>query len=185
MKDLEIVDLLWIRDERALEQIREQYRAYLHRVAYQIVGDDWDCEEILNDTYLALWNSIPPHRPQNFATYAAKITRRLAIKQYRKRTAQKRVASEYALSLEELRETIGDVIAAPEEDPEALGRHISDFLRKRSERERNAFIFRYFYSDSIPAIASRLGLGESSVYKMLTALRRDLRVYLSKEGYDV
>ena len=187
MKDAKIVALLFERDERALILTRERYRAYLYKVAYQILADDADCEEILNDTYLALWNTIPPSKPQNLATYAAKITRRLAIKRYHKQTAQKRVGSEYALSLEELLETTGDVIAAPEEEQDAreLGRLISDFLRTRSERERNAFIFRYFYSDPISDIASRLDLGESSVYKMLTSLRKDLRVYLSKEGYYV
>ena len=185
MKDAEIVTLLWDRNERALDAVQEQYRSYLTVVALQHTGDELDCQEILNDTYLALWNSIPPHKPQNLRAFAAKIVRRLAIKRYEMRTAQKRVASEYAISLEELRETLGDTVAAPEDEARELGEVISSFLHGRTERERNAFIHRYFYADPIAAIAKNAGVSESAVYKMLTVLRRDLKAYLKEEGYFV
>ncbi len=184
MKDALLVDLFWQRDETAVETTQKHYRAYLHKVAYQILGDELDCEEIVNDVYLALWNSIPPHRPENLRAYAAKITRRLAIKRYEQKKAQKRVASEYAVSLEELREVGGDV-AAPEEHPEELGRCISAFLRERSPKERRIFLRRYYYADPVEQIARGEGVSASAVYKALGTLREALRTYLIKEGYSL
>lgn len=186
MTDHSIVELFWQRKEEALSHTQRIYHGYLHTVAYRILANDQDSEEILNDTYLALWNSIPPQRPQNLRTYAAKITRRLAIKRFEKKKAQKRITSEYALSLEELRETVGDTIAAPEEDrAEELGRSINTFLHKLPKRERVIFVCRYFYIDPIPKIASDLNLSESNVYKILAKLRRELKEYLRGEGYNI
>ena len=50
LSDQEIVDLYWNREEKAIVETDKKYRTYLHRIAYNIVHDDLDCEECLNDT---------------------------------------------------------------------------------------------------------------------------------------
>jgi DNA-directed RNA polymerase specialized sigma24 family protein len=36
----------------------------LRSLAWNVLGNREDVEECLNDTYLAVWNSIPPERPK-------------------------------------------------------------------------------------------------------------------------
>lgn len=75
MKDAEIVDLYWERNEAAIHQTQQKYGAYLSKVAYNILSDFEDSEECVNDTYLKAWNSMPTHRPSVLSTYLGKIAR--------------------------------------------------------------------------------------------------------------
>ena len=75
MKDAEIVDLYWERNETAIQQTQQKYGAYLSKVAFNILSDFEDSKECVNDTYLKAWNSMPPHKPSVLATDLGKITR--------------------------------------------------------------------------------------------------------------
>lgn len=63
MTDEMIVELYWQRDERAIKETELAYGGYIRYVAYAILRDENDAEEITNDTYLKAWNSIPPPAP--------------------------------------------------------------------------------------------------------------------------
>ena len=85
MKDLDIVNLYWDRNEDAIHQTQMKYGAYLAKVSYNILADFEDSKECVNDTYLAAWNSMPTNRPNNLATYLGKITRQISIDVFRKK----------------------------------------------------------------------------------------------------
>ena len=184
MEDREIVALYWARQDRAIGETAKKYEAYLDTVARRILGDPLDAAECVNDTYLAAWNSIPPNKPEHLAGYLAKLTRRIAMKVWRGRDAQKRGGGEAALSLEEL----GDCIPAPGSlegalEARELGKAIDAFLRKLPETERRVFLKRYFYSQSIREIGQSFGFTNSKVETMLFRTRKKLGAYLQKEGY--
>ena len=63
MQDEKIVELYWNRDENAIRETQEKYENYLYKIAYNILSDKEDSNESVNDTYLAAWNSMPPHKP--------------------------------------------------------------------------------------------------------------------------
>ena len=100
MKDAEIVDLYWERNEAAIQQTQQKYGAYLSKVAYNILSDFEESRECVNDTYLKAWNSMPTHRPSVLSTYLGKIARQISIDLFRKKNSVKRYASEYAVSLD-------------------------------------------------------------------------------------
>lgn len=104
MTDQQIVELYWNRDERAIHETDLKYRKYLYKIAYNILANEEDCEESINETYLRTWNSIPTNQPQILSTYVGKIIRELSIDIYRTHHRKKRQGSEYAVSLEELKE---------------------------------------------------------------------------------
>ena len=106
MLDEEIVNLYWKRDERAVQETKTAYGKYLFKIAYNVLADFEDSRESVNDTYLAAWNSIPPQRPNVLSTYLGKLTRRISIDIFRKKHREKRQASEYTLSLDELQECV-------------------------------------------------------------------------------
>lgn len=184
MKDREIIDLYWARADEAIGETQAKYGKYCYSVALRILKDPDDAKEVVNDVYLGAWNSIPPHRPAELATFLGKLTRRLAIKKWQKDRAQKRGGGEVALALEEL----GDCIPSdqsPEREVEAgeLGRAVRDFVADLPSNERNIFVCRYWYLDPITQICRQYGFSESKVKSMLHRTRKKLKKHLIKEGF--
>ncbi len=186
MKDSEIVNLYWRRNEEAIRQTQQKYGAYLSKVAYNILSDFEDSKECVNDTYLAAWKSMPPHRPDILSTYLGKITRQLSIDVFRKKKSAKRYTSEYAISLDELGDTFSDG-TTPENvfDGKMLDAAINRFICALPDDVQRAFVGRYFFLDSIKDIAGYCGMKEGKLKSLLYRTRKQLKSYLVKEGFDV
>ena len=106
MEDREIIELYWSRSESAIIQTSEKYGRYAYKIAYAILGSFEDSEECVNDTYIKIWNSIPPQRPNSLAAYIGRIVRNLSLDKYRSHTADKRGAGYATSVLEELESCI-------------------------------------------------------------------------------
>lgn len=106
MEDRDIVELYWRRDERALAETASRLDDYCLSIARSVLGDGEDARECVNDAYLAAWNAIPPHRPENLAPFVGKLTRRIAVNALEKRDAVKRGGGQGEVVLEELAECL-------------------------------------------------------------------------------
>ena len=184
MEDEKIVDLFLSRDESAITYTQEKYGPRLRHLAEGIVMDQGAAQECENDTYLAAWNSIPPNTPENyFYPFLARITRNLALNCCRDRNRLKRRALLTDLSAE-----MEQCIPSPD-TPECriteaeLKAAINGFLGTLTEEKRNIFIRRYWFLDSVKAIAQRYGLSENKVKVILFRVRGQMRKHLEKEGY--
>ena len=184
MYDAKIVDMYWDRNEDAIVCTQQKYGAYLLKIARNILSDTQDSEECVNDTYLAAWNSMPVNRPRILSTYLGKIVRQLSIDVFRKKTSQKRGGTEYALSYDELNE---DVSSGPdplqELEAKQLAEAISAFLRGLDQAERDVFIGRYYFFDSVKTVAGYCGISEAKAKSILYRARLKLREHLEKEGF--
>lgn len=184
MEDSKIVDLYFIRDQQAITATKDKYGVYCLTVAHNILGDYEDSEECLNDTWLHVWNAIPPARPDNLKAYLVKIIRNLAIDKLKVNKAKKRGGDNFVHALDELEEIVAggnnpeDLVITKE-----LGECINKWLRQLSKREANVFIRRYFYAESITTVAENYGLSEGNTRVILNRLRGKLKVYLQQEGY--
>lgn len=186
MEDELIVDLYWNRDEDAIGKTQEKYDRYLTKIAYNILANAEDSRESVNDTYLAAWDSMPPHRPAVLSTYLGKLTRRISIDCFRGRTRAKRVPSQYAMSLEELGECVSGGNTTEEiVSVKLLADAIGMFLRLQSDEARNLFIGRYYYLDSLKEAAAYCGMSESKAKSLLFRTRIALKEYLEKEGFSL
>ena len=87
MNDKMIIDMFFARSEDALSATASKYGTYLKSIAYNILNDDGDSEECVNDTYLSLWNSIPPSSPASLSAFAARIVRNLSLDRRKLRDA--------------------------------------------------------------------------------------------------
>ena len=186
MEDGQIVDLFWQRDEAALTETKNKYGRYCFSIANNILHDREDAQECVNDTYLGAWNAIPPHRPQVLSTFLGKITRRLSLKKYRDRTADKRGGGAIEASIDELEELIPDGQSIDEGlNAQELAKTLAGFVGTLSDNERRVFMCRYWYFDSISDIASRFGLSQSNAKVMLKRTRDKLAAHLEREGIYV
>ena len=186
MKDAEIVELYWNRDEAAITATSERYGNYCYSIAYHILQCSEDAKECVNDTYWKVWQSIPPQRPSRLATYVGKITRNLSLDRLKQLNAQKRGKGQVELALQELESCIPsaddmDQIA----DEIVLSDTINQFLRAQPRTERNIFVGRYWHLYSISDLAQAYGMRESKVASLLFRMRQKLKHYLEKEGICV
>lgn len=184
MEDSQIVALYWDRNETAIDHTDKKYGRYLAKIAYNILADREDSQESVNDTYLAAWESMPPHKPNALSTYLGKLTRRISIDLFRKKSSQKRGGGEYALSLQELEDSIsgGDTTQQAVE-LQQLSQAIESYLRSIGEEARNVFIGRYYYLDPVKTIAGYCHISESKVKILLHRTRQGLWEYLQREGF--
>lgn len=182
MEDAKIVRMLWQRLESALEALAKKYGRRLQLTARNILGDDRDAEEAVSDTYLAVWNTVPPERPDPLCAYVLRIGRNAALKLLRSRAAQKR-DSRYDISLDELSECIPSHILEETLDARALGKAINSFLDTLTPDNRALFLRRYWFGDAVKDIAPDLLLTQQAASVRLHRLRNQLKDYLYKEGF--
>ena len=183
LNDSQIVALFFDRDQRAIEETAAKYGNYCYSIVRNILQNREDAEEAVSDTYLALWDAIPPHKPMILRTFLGKIARRTALKQWEKSRTQKRGGGEVALALEELSEYLTDGYT-PETAIEMaeLTQILNGFLQNLPKEERQVFVCRYWYLDPIADIAQRFSFTQSKVKSMLARTRMKLRATLTKEG---
>ena len=183
MNDKNIVDLYFNRDEEAITQTDKKYGRYCYSIAYNILMSREDAEESVSDTYMTAWKAIPPRRPSVLATFLGKITRNLAIDRWRERVATKRGGGEVTLALEELEDCVaGRQNVEMEYERKELIRAYVKFLDALPVAERRVFLLRYWYVDSVEAIAEKFGFSQSKVKTMLYRTRAKLRKQLAEEG---
>lgn len=181
MEDTEIIDLFWKRDEAAIKELSSKYFGYCYKIAWNLLENREDTEECLNDTWLAAWKYIPPHRPAVLSAFVGKITRGLAIDSFRKKCAAKRMdlhMKDVCSEMDELNfsYTVDEQIAEKE-----LVKIIEKFLWKLSKADRDIFIRRYWYFDSVKEIAIRHGVTESCIKTNLYRNRKKLYHMLKRE----
>ena len=184
MEDLQIIELYFARDELAIRETDRKYGKLCFQVANHLLCNNEDSQECVNDTYLTVWNNIPPTRPNHFTAFLCKITRNLSLKKLEFANAAKRSA-DAILSLSEIEATLPDSRITPGITDEELGKLISAFLRSEKELARNVFLRKYWFFDSVSEIAERYSLNESNVKSMLFRTRNKLREFLKKEGIEV
>ena len=181
MKDSEIIELFWQRSEDAICAAEDAYGALCRGIARNLLRNEQDAQECVNDTWHSLWNAIPPERPLRLKAYIARIARNLAMKRLRERNAAKRQAVE--VSYEELSQCIpdGKSVEAALEGKE-LARAIDAFLDTLSQENRNLFLRRYWFFDSVKDLARSFHMSEAKVKVTLYRIRNQLKDYLAKEA---
>ena len=185
MDDRRIIGLFLERSEQAIDALSKKYGNLCHHIARNIVGNDQDADECVSDAYLALWDRIPPEKPQFLRAYLTRVLRNIAYDRADRRTAQMR-DDRLQVCMDELAECL----PAPVEDEAALDSLIirqvmDDFLRALGKTDRFLFIRRYYCMDSCRQISKLAGMRESAVSTRLARLRVKLKENLEKEGIFV
>ena len=186
LTDEQIIDLYWQREERAIKETDDKYGSYLYRIAYNIVHDQCDSEECQNDTYLGVWNAVPPNRPLVFPAFLTQIMRRIAISRYREKMSKKRIPSELTLAMEDLTEILHDEVTVESElESIEIGRLISDYVKGLSDKQQYIFVARYYMAEPVSNIAKDLRINSSTVYKHLDKIKQGLKIFLENKGVSI
>jgi len=183
MEDRAIIGLFFERSEQAIDELNRKYGPVVRKTAANILDDRLDVEECVNDTYLRVWNNIPPHVPNPLAGYVCKIARNLAVNRYHANRAEKR-SGNYALVLDEMEECIPSGVSVETEyDAKELSAAINRFLSTLDPKDRFLFVRRYWYADSVTELAVLTNSSANRISVRLFRLREKLRITLMKEGF--
>ena len=183
MDDVKIVELLFERNDTALKEISDKYCRLYKGIIRGVLGDECDVEECSNDLLLAVWNTIPPNRPESLCAYICKIARRIGIDRLRHNTRQKR-NTEYTLSLSELNDCLpvkSTSLDDTEKDSEKIALTLTEFLKGLDAETRILFVRRYLYLESVTDLSKRFEIEENRISVKLYRARKKLKKILVKE----
>lgn len=175
-----IIAMLNRREEGAIREMDTQYGALLKRVIGRILPDPEDAEECLNDTYLNVWNAIPPAAPKNLRAYICKTARNAALDRCKFERRGKRQAP-----AAELAEAVARDWSAPLVDQLAFDQIFNRFLRELTPQQRTVFLKRYWLMMDCGEIAADTGIKLNTVKTILARTRQRLTEYLKKEGVEL
>ena len=183
MEDIDIITLFFERNENAVRETKTKYGSMCERIAFNILENKEDCDEVLSDALFRAWSTIPPQRPESLGAYLTVIVRNISLDKYRKRLSNKRQSERMVQTLDEIAELLPDDTDLESElDGRMLTDTVNAFLHKQPKDKRMLFVRRYFYLDSIKELSERFGLTESNITVTLMRMRKKLKDKLSKEG---
>ena len=182
MEDADIIALYYARSEKAIAETSSKYGAYLNRIARNILSIANDAEEVVSDTYMVAWSTIPPDWPNKLRHYLSRITRNLSFKRLEYYSASKRSCRATVL-LDELEECLPGGHSLEEEiEARQIAEILNGFLSKLPGPDVQLFVCRYYYAMKLQDIAEKYGLPKRRIQYRLSVLRTRLRLLLEKEG---
>ena len=181
MEDEKIIELLFRRSENAISELSKKYEKICMTISMNILGNKEDAEECINDTYLGVWNSIPPQKPDNLTAFICKITRNLSLKRNTYNSAEKRQGN-YGVCIDELSECIPSVNTVESEIESAeLSAVIDKFISSLDKTNQFLFVRRYFFSDTYESLAKHTGIKEQAIRTRLSRIRSELKKFLAEK----
>lgn len=183
MNDPDVIKLYFKRSEQAVSETKLKYGRYCRAIAKRILRDERDVEEVVSDSILSAWNSIPPETPRDLGAYLGRLCRNLAIDRARMNTRKKRGGGEYDLVLDEIKELAsGEQMQEETVERLAFTAALNGFLSGLPKKKRSIFVQRYWYLMSEEEIAREHLMTRPAVRMQLSRLRAALKEHLEKEG---
>ena len=178
MNDEKLHAALRAGDERAINEVIDQYSRLLWRVAWSAldrIGSTQDVEECVADTFVFLWEHPEKFDPQRgkLKTWLAVVTRSRALDRCREILRRGEVGME----------TVILSTAGPEAAVQSAETRIAlrSAIRAMEEPAREILIRRYYYQQKPGKIAQVLGMDVKQVKNSLYRSRQKLRALIEQE----
>ncbi len=186
MNDEKIIKLYFDRSEDAITETDKKYGGACRSVAYNILGSHEDTEECTNDTYLKMWEVIPPKRPAKLGAFVVAVARHIALNMYAAANRIKNGRGYSSVDFDEIAECLPAKESVESKiDDKTVLKAVERFLSTLSRGKQIMFIRRYYYGSTYGEIADDLKTNEDRVRMTLKRIREKLRKYLEKEGIDI
>ena len=162
-------------DREAFEMIIRTHSRTLFAIAYGILQDRGEAEDVVQDSLVKAWKTRWRVRdPEKFPAWLAMIARHRARDVFRRRRNVP-LSDETAASLEQPSE--------PGANDPSLDRHLHSALAALPELHRSALMLRYFEDMDYQSIERLLGLSNGALRgilgRALASLRKQLRPALA------
>lgn len=181
MQDSGILELFFARSEQALTELQKKYGRLCMQIAVNILANMEDAEEIVNASYMNVWNAIPPARPQSLCGYVCAAVRNAALNA---------AARAKRYSCDEIYDELSEILPSAETvessyESRQITVMINEFLSGQDNKGRSIFVARYYYNMSVRQIAQSVGMTETAVKTRLSRIRAALGKYLAERGVEI
>ncbi len=168
-------------DESALRELIKLYQGPVYTMAYRMLGNAADAEDITQRTFIRVWKAAPDYEPQaRFSTWLFTIMKRLVFNETRRRKRK-------PVSSLDARETPPQPIAdhLTEHAPDARMQHkelkeiIERALNQLSPKARMAIQLRRFEDMAYEDISTVLNMSLPATKSLIFRARQQLRELLA------
>jgi len=172
-------------DREAFARLVDETSGHIYRVALQILGDEQDAEDVLQETYIKAFRSLPDFEGRSsLTTWLYRIAVNEALMMVRKRRPQTVSVEEnstFDAEAESESMQIVDFCCLPEGEllSSESRRFLDQAIQNLPDTLRVVFVMRDIEGLSIEETAEALGLSESNVKTRLLRARLRLRQELS------
>lgn len=177
--DESLVAGIALKDQKALARLYQRYSNKLYAFAFKMLQNQQECEEVLQDVFVRIWNRAGDFRPEKASVFswAIMMTRSLAIDRLRARNRKIRVLDRFEQLAEEpsWMSDSGSGIGIPSE----LTRRISEALDRLPQDQLESVELAFFKGLTQWEIAQKtqqpLGTIKSRIRRGMLRLRELLR----------
>jgi RNA polymerase sigma-70 factor (ECF subfamily) len=179
-------------DETAFVEIVDRYREKLTTLAFSMLKNHADAEEVAQDTFIRAHRGIARFRgDSSLGTWLHRIALNLARNRYWYFCRRGRNATNSLDVVDPERVTLVNLMATKEACPaqEAVSREfqrlVAECIAKLGEMDREILALRYTHDHSYEDISAQLSLNEGTVKSRLARARKRLRELLSANCPDI
>lgn len=176
-------------DETAFAVLVRRYEAKLRVYVAQIVGTDEEARDLVQETFVRVWNNLASYDPQyRFSTWLFRIARNLAIDQLRRRRPVVPLEQGVNDEGETLELDPADIRRGPLGNLEnrELGRAMAREIDRLPPAYRELILLRHFvglaYNEIAELKGMPLGTVKNKLFRAHTVLRETLGEFLGQVG---
>lgn len=169
-------------DTRAFRMLVEAHQGFAYRVAFRMVPDEHDAEDIVQEVFIKLWNNLKKYRPENrFTTWLYRMVVNQCLDFMKSRRVQQRGRNENL-------ETIMNHPTAISPDEELQNNELMKIVYQATEilspQQRAVFVLRDLEALSVEEVCEILSMSSGAVKSNLYYARKTLSERL-KSVYQI
>lgn len=178
--DKDLVRAIVGRKQQAVAELYDRFSNMLMALAYRVLGNSQDAEEVLQETFLQVWNQAARYDPKrsSVSTWLVLITRSRAIDRLRSRQVQMRTvtAAQQEKPASHTSPTgVGDVLLHERR------RRLGEEMSKLPPEQRQVLELAFYGGSTQSEIAERTGIPLGTVKTRTLLAMKKLRAALQEE----
>lgn len=171
-------------NEESYKKVYELSEKYIHKIIYDIVRDEHTTEDMMQETYLQIYNKIGMLKEaRSFNVWAGRIASNMALRylqKYRKEFLQKEIEDDGEFIFERMINDHEAFIPETVLDNEEQQKYIAEILDGLSPEQKLTVQYYYFEEMSVSEIAERMECSEGTVKSRLNYARKALKTAINK-----
>lgn len=189
-----LVDRINGGDPSAFQEFVERYKKKIYFLAFDLIGDHHDAEDISQEVFIKVFRSLKNFRRNSkMSSWLYQITVNASIDALRKKSIKPQEVLKEVEKVEAQAGLLGSGLHAenPARSAEAslIQEHISRALKKVSPKERAIFVMRHYNDLDTKEIAEILKVSQGTVksflFRAIRKLRKELSPYFGHTGLEV
>jgi RNA polymerase sigma-70 factor, ECF subfamily len=167
-------------EENAFRVLVQRHQGYVYALAFRLVCDENDAEDIVQDTFIRVWRHLSSYDPRvRFTTWIYTIAVNLA---YDRLKARKRRHWMIPLASAEEDASAGEDRVDERITNRDLARRIKEFADHLPVKQRLVFLLRDIQDFTVKEVAQTLEMSQNAVKANLCYARRSIRKKMERHN---